>query len=79
MRTRSSVTATAVLGAVTVLTGCLSDEGGGGGGSSNTSNTIEVMYAFTGGQKRDSRPRSTRGRRRTTSRSSTRRPATSTS
>jgi alpha-glucoside transport system substrate-binding protein len=52
MRTRSSVTATAVLGAVTVLTaGCLSDEGGGGGGSSNTSNTIEVMYAFTGGQE----------------------------
>jgi alpha-glucoside transport system substrate-binding protein len=52
MRTRSSVTATAVLGAVTVLTaGCLSDEGGGGGGSSNTSNSIEVMYAFTGGQE----------------------------
>ena len=52
MRTRSSLTATAVLGAVTVLTaGCLSDEGGGGGGSSNTSNTIEVMYAFTGGQE----------------------------
>jgi alpha-glucoside transport system substrate-binding protein len=52
MRTRSSLTATAVLGAVTLLTaGCLSDEGGGGGGSSNTSNSIEVMYAFTGGQE----------------------------
>ena len=52
MRTRSSVTASAVLGAVAVLTaGCLSEEGGGGGGSSNTSNSIEVMYAFTGGQE----------------------------
>ena len=52
MRTRSSFTATATLGAVAVLTaGCLSDSGGGGGGSSNTSNTIEVMYAFTGGQE----------------------------
>ena len=52
MRIRSTFTASATLGAVTVLTaGCLSDEGGGGGGSSNTSNSIEVMYAFTGGQE----------------------------
>jgi alpha-glucoside transport system substrate-binding protein len=51
MRIRSSVTATATLGAVAVLTaGCLS-EGGGGGGNSNTSRTIEVMYAFAGGQE----------------------------
>ena len=80
MRTRSSVTATAVLGAVTVLTaGCLSDEGGGGGGSSNTSNTIEVMYAFTGGQEEGFKAEVDAWARRTTSRSSTRRPATSTS
>jgi alpha-glucoside transport system substrate-binding protein len=53
MRIRSSFTAAAALGAVAVLTaGCLSEEGGGGGGgSSNTSNTIEVMYAFSGGQE----------------------------
>lgn len=52
MRIRSSFTATATLGAVAVLTaGCLSEGGGGGGGSSNTSDTIEVMYAFTGGQE----------------------------
>ena len=53
MRIRSSFTATATLGAVAVLTaGCLSSGGGGGGGSSNTSYTIEVMYAFTGGQEK---------------------------
>jgi alpha-glucoside transport system substrate-binding protein len=52
MRIRSRFTATATLSAVAVLTaGCLSDDGGGGGGSSNTSNTIEVMYAFSGGQE----------------------------
>jgi alpha-glucoside transport system substrate-binding protein len=52
MRIRSTFTATATLGAVAVLTaGCLSDSGGGGGGSSNTSNTIEVMYAFAGDQE----------------------------
>jgi alpha-glucoside transport system substrate-binding protein len=53
MRTRSSFTAAATLGAVAVLTaGCLSEGGGGGGGgNSNTSNTIEVMYAFAGGQE----------------------------
>jgi alpha-glucoside transport system substrate-binding protein len=53
MRSRSSFTATATLGAVAVLTsGCLSSgDGGGGGGNSNTSNTIEVMYAFSGGQE----------------------------
>jgi len=52
MRIRSSVTATATLGAVAVLTaGCLSDGGGGGGGNTNTSSTIEVMYAFSGGQE----------------------------
>ena len=51
MRIRSTFTASATLGAVAVLTaGCLS-EGGGGGGSSNTSNTIEVMYAFAGEQE----------------------------
>jgi alpha-glucoside transport system substrate-binding protein len=51
MRTRSSFTATATLGAVAVLTaGCLSEGGGGGGGDANTSNTIEVMYGFTGEQ-----------------------------
>jgi alpha-glucoside transport system substrate-binding protein len=53
MRNRSSFTATATLGAVAVLTtGCLSEGGGGGGGGGgNTSNTIEVMYAFSGGQE----------------------------
>jgi alpha-glucoside transport system substrate-binding protein len=51
MRIRSTFTASATLGAVAVLTaGCLS-EGGGGGGSSNTSNTIEVMYAFAAEQE----------------------------
>ena len=51
MRIRSSITATATLGAVAVLTaGCLSD-GGGGGGNDNTSNTIEIMYAFTTDQE----------------------------
>src|SRR5688500_9915593 len=52
MRNRSSFTATATLGAVAVLTaGCLSEGGGGGGGGGgNTSNTIEVMYGFTGEQ-----------------------------
>ncbi len=51
MRTRSSFTATATLGAAAVLTaGCLSEGGGGGGGSDNTSNRIEVMYGFTGEQ-----------------------------
>ena len=51
MRIRSKLSASATLGAVAVLTaGCLS-EGGGGGGSSNTSDTIEVMYAFAGGQE----------------------------
>ena len=52
MRIRSTFTAGATLGAVAVLTaGCLSEGGGGGGGSSNTSNTIEVMYAFSGEQE----------------------------
>ncbi|GAA3170892.1 ABC transporter substrate-binding protein [Blastococcus jejuensis] len=52
MRIRSSFTATATLGAVAVLTaGCLSEGGNGGGGNSNTSDTIEVMYAFAGGQE----------------------------
>jgi alpha-glucoside transport system substrate-binding protein len=53
MRIRSKVTVSATLGAVAVLTaGCLSDGGGGGGGGGgNTSRTIEVMYAFTGGQE----------------------------
>jgi alpha-glucoside transport system substrate-binding protein len=51
MRIRSKLTASATLGAVAVLTaGCLS-EGGGGGGTGNTSDTIEVMYAFAGGQE----------------------------
>src|SRR3954447_18618443 len=50
MRIRSTLAASATLGAVAVLTaGCLSS-GGGGGGNSNTSNTIEVMYAFAGEQ-----------------------------
>jgi alpha-glucoside transport system substrate-binding protein len=52
MRIRSSITATVTLGAVAVLaSGCLSSGGGGGGGNSNTSNTISVMYAFSGGQE----------------------------
>jgi alpha-glucoside transport system substrate-binding protein len=52
MRTRSRFSAAATLGAVAVLTaGCLSEEGGGGGGNDNTSDTIEVMYAFSGGQE----------------------------
>lgn len=52
MRIRSSFKATATLSAVAVLTaGCLSEGGGGGGGNSNTSDTIEVMYAFAGGQE----------------------------
>lgn len=53
MRTRSRVPAAAALGAVAVLTaGCLSEEGGGGGGGSdNTSDTIEVMYAFANEQE----------------------------
>jgi alpha-glucoside transport system substrate-binding protein len=54
MRRRSTLTAGATLGAVAVLTtGCLSEGGGGGGGggSANTSNKIELMYAFTGGQE----------------------------
>ena len=51
MRIRSSFTTTATLGAVAVLTaGCLGG-GGGGGGSSNTSDTIEVMYAFANEQE----------------------------
>jgi alpha-glucoside transport system substrate-binding protein len=51
MRIRSRLSASATLGAVAVLTaGCLS-EGGGGGANSNTSDTIEVMYAFAGGQE----------------------------
>jgi alpha-glucoside transport system substrate-binding protein len=51
MRIRSSLAASATLGAVAVLTaGCLSS-GDGGGGNDNTSNTISVMYAFTGGQE----------------------------
>jgi alpha-glucoside transport system substrate-binding protein len=51
MRIRSSFTATASLGAVAVLTaGCLGG-GDGGGGNSNTSNTIEIMYAFTTDQE----------------------------
>jgi alpha-glucoside transport system substrate-binding protein len=52
MRIRSTLTTTATLGAAAVLTaGCLSEGGGGGGGSGNTSNTIEVMYAFAGEQE----------------------------
>jgi alpha-glucoside transport system substrate-binding protein len=55
MRTRSTLTASATLGAVALLTaGCLSDGGGGGGGSSNTTNKIEVMYAFASGSKQES-------------------------
>jgi len=55
MRIRSSLTATAVLGAVAVLTtGCLSSgSSGGGGGGSNTSKSIEIMYGFTGQQSDD--------------------------
>src|SRR4051794_7357734 len=52
MRIRSSFAASVTLGAVAVLTtGCLSSGGGGGGGNANTSNTISVMYAFSGGQE----------------------------
>jgi alpha-glucoside transport system substrate-binding protein len=56
MTRRSTFTAGATLGAIAVLTaGCLSDGGGGGGGgSSNTSNQIEVMYAFASGSKQES-------------------------
>jgi alpha-glucoside transport system substrate-binding protein len=53
MRIRSTLTAAATLGAVALLTtGCLSSGGssGGGGGSSNTSNSIEIAFAFTGTQ-----------------------------
>jgi alpha-glucoside transport system substrate-binding protein len=55
MTRRSTFTASATLGAVALLTaGCLSDGGGGGGGgSSNTSNSIEVMYAFAKGSKQE--------------------------
>src|SRR3954465_13301268 len=50
MRIRSTIGAVATAGAVALLTaGCLSS--GGGGGNDNTSNTISVMYAFTGGQE----------------------------
>jgi alpha-glucoside transport system substrate-binding protein len=50
MRIRSKLTASATLGAVAMLTaGCLSEGGGGGGGDNDRS--IEVMYAFTGGQE----------------------------
>ena len=82
MRTRSRISAAATLGAVAVLTaGCLSEEGGGGGGSDNTSDTIEVMYAFSGGQEKRLQGRGREhGRRRTAyNRSTSRRPATSTS
>jgi alpha-glucoside transport system substrate-binding protein len=52
MRIRSSFAASVTLGAVAVLTtGCLSSGGSGGGGNANTSNTISVMYAFSGGQE----------------------------
>jgi alpha-glucoside transport system substrate-binding protein len=55
MTRRSTFTAGATLGAVALLTaGCLSDGGGGGGGSKNTSNKIEVMYAFAAGSKQES-------------------------
>src|SRR3954451_19106464 len=51
MRIRSTIGAVATAGAVALLTaGCLSS-GGGGGGNDNTSNTISVMYAFSGGQE----------------------------
>jgi alpha-glucoside transport system substrate-binding protein len=53
MRIRSTIGAVATAGAVALLTaGCLSS-GGGGGGSGNTSNTIEIMYGFTGQQSDD--------------------------
>jgi len=56
MPRRKIVTAGATLGAIALLTtGCLSSGGGGGGGgSSNTSNKIEVMYAFASGSKQES-------------------------
>jgi alpha-glucoside transport system substrate-binding protein len=51
MRIRSNLAAGVTLGAITLLTaGCLSS-GGGGGGNDNTSKTITVMYAFSGGQE----------------------------
>lgn len=51
MRISRNLTAIASLGAVAVLTsGCLSQGSSGGGGSANTSNSIEIMYAFTGTQ-----------------------------
>jgi alpha-glucoside transport system substrate-binding protein len=51
MRIRSTIGAVATAGAVALLTaGCLSS-GGGGGGNDNTSKTISIMYAFTGGQE----------------------------
>jgi alpha-glucoside transport system substrate-binding protein len=54
MRSRSSMTKVAVLGATAVLTAaCLGDDGGGGGGSDNTSRNIEVMYGFTAGGKQE--------------------------
>ena len=55
MRIRSSLTATAVLGAVAVLTtGCLSSSSGGSSnGGSNTAKSIEIMYGFTGQQSDD--------------------------
>ena len=50
MRIRSTIGAVATAGAVALLTaGCLSS--GGGGGNDNTSKTISVMYAFSGGQE----------------------------
>jgi alpha-glucoside transport system substrate-binding protein len=50
MRIRSTFGAVATAGAVALLTaGCLSS--GGGGGNTNTSNSIEVMYAFTTDQE----------------------------
>jgi alpha-glucoside transport system substrate-binding protein len=52
MRIRSKLAKGATLGAAAVLTaGCLSEGGGGGSGNANTSNRIEVMYAFAGGQE----------------------------
>jgi len=50
MRIRSTIGAVATAGAVAVLTaGCLSS-GNSGGGSDNTSNSIEIMYGFSGNQ-----------------------------
>jgi alpha-glucoside transport system substrate-binding protein len=55
MQSKRTFRVGATFGAVALLTaGCLSDGGGGGGGgSSNTSNQIEVMYAFTAGGKQE--------------------------